>query len=637
MTMPDDFCKNKGELKSFFFDLITDDGYSANLSALNQRLVHFLKDKTHATSVSLYLYNKWKDRYYLEQSTELIEKQSSYYSLLSTQLKEIQQHQGIKGDILNATSLWANEAGRTAYIVLLKKNVSATVKFGFIYLEFEDESETDSLIHFLDLVGIETSRLLESLKRHYGSLNEDERYEQLYRVTAKFHSSMNMDDVLGEIIQTLNEVYPSFDCVLLLSHDNSNHRDLPIRGLQYGSDSANQAAAQAYLTGSVQFEDSLVDGRSVLYTPLKGKQGIYGVLQVTAPNTLVFPKQEVGFIELLANTAGSALENAQLYQQSRRLISDLQLINKTSHRLNSNLRLTDTISFMTEQITTSFDAEEIGFLMFLANGQSEVLAGSSEYFLSDDCQHLVQFINKKIKKENDALFIGDLSLDENIKEKKFRSLMAVPMIQSGDLKGAVYVLNQNPYHFSFEKFKLLQSLIHHSTLAFTNSMLREELEKMVITDHLTKLYSRNYLDEKIQQSMNFDALGAFLIIDIDNFKLVNDTYGHQVGDEVIIQVANIIKKSIRDLDVGARWGGEELAIYLPRATLEIGMMVAKRLVKRVAEETNPKVTISCGISIWSKERNDSVKKLFNRADEALYKAKQTGKNRVVIHENNLDL
>ena len=156
------------------------------------------------------------------------------------------------------------------------------------------------------------------------------------------------------------------------------------------------------------------------------------------------------------------------------------------------------------------------------------------------------------------------------------------------------VVHSAPYAFSFDTFKLLKSLIHHSTLAFTNTILREELEKMVITDHLTKLYSRNYLDEKIKESMGIDGEGTFIIIDIDDFKSINDTYGHQIGDDVIIQVAQIIQANIRSTDVGARWGGEELAIYLPRVSMETGIQIAERLVIKVREESNPKITVSCG-------------------------------------------
>jgi diguanylate cyclase (GGDEF)-like protein len=191
-------------------------------------------------------------------------------------------------------------------------------------------------------------------------------------------------------------------------------------------------------------------------------------------------------------------------------------------------------------------------------------------------------------------------------------------------------MHSSPYHFSFETFKLLQSLIHHSTLAFTNSMLREELEKMVVTDHLTKLYSRSYLDDRIHQSMNEDHEGTFMLVDIDDFKLVNDTYGHQVGDEIIIQVANLINSNIRSTDIGARWGGEELALYLPGVSLSAGVLIAERIVRKVCQITDPQVTISCGISYWSRGKKDSYAALFKRADRALYTAKNTGKNKVII-------
>nr|WP_249316887.1 GGDEF domain-containing protein [Bacillus sp. FJAT-50079] len=155
---------------------------------------------------------------------------------------------------------------------------------------------------------------------------------------------------------------------------------------------------------------------------------------------------------------------------------------------------------------------------------------------------------------------------------------------------------------------------------------------MVITDQLTQLYARNYLDEAIKRSMKIDQEGTFILVDLDDFKAVNDTYGHQIGDEVLIQVAESIRKHLRSTDIGARWGGEELAIYLPGVSLEDGIAVARRLREYVPKETSPKVTISCGISSWKYEQEDEVKNLFNRADTALYEAKRGGKNQIAIKQ-----
>lgn len=476
----------------------------------------------------------------------------------------------------------------------------------------------------------ECTKLLEQAFHINKIILEEQRYKQLYRVTEKFHSSMSMDDVLKEIIDTLQEVYPSFSYYLMLSHDNNNHADLPIKDLEYGSE--NDASTQAYVTGTVQFEDSVAEKHSVLYAPLKGRQGIYGVLQVVAPNSLVFPENEVEFIILLANTAGSALENAQLYQQSKRLISNLQLINETSHRLNSNLRLNETMSYMKKQIIKSFRAQEVGFVYLMPDGESKLLEGSTRFFHTAESEPYLSYTKEKIDIDKESLFIGDLHIRSMDLKSSYRSLMAVPMVENNRVKGFAVVLHQKPYYFTFEMFKLLQSLIHHSSLALTNSMLREELEKMVITDHLTKLYSRNYLDQKIHESMEEDEEGTFILIDIDDFKKVNDTYGHQVGDEILIQVAKLIDCNIRESDVGARWGGEELAIYLPRVPLQLGVSIAERLLETVSEMSSPRITISCGVSYWKHDRTDNAKALFKRADEALYLAKNSGKNKVLIQE-----
>lgn len=185
--------------------------------------------------------------------------------------------------------------------------------------------------------------------------------------------------------------------------------------------------------------------------------------------------------------------------------------------------------------------------------------------------------------------------------------------------------------FTFNQFKLLESLIYHSTLAFINSMLHEEMQRLAITDQLTRLYSRNYLDEKINESMQSDMQGTFILFDIDDFKQVNDTYGHLTGDDVIIQVSNLILANKRSTDIAARWGGEELALYLPEVDITQGMRVAERLVNVVQKSTSPSVTLSGGIAYWKMTTpNDTVTKLFNRADQALYEAKRAGKNQVVV-------
>ncbi len=614
-------------LKSRFFDIIDTENRLFHYEKLLNEMLLAIKTLTGAEEVILYGCNEWKQEFFIEASTNPSFQPNDLPKDISC--IELKAWERENREIRNTLG----EMQREKRMLPLMKDEQL---LGCIFLKGGFDSFNSLPLNILQELSEECGKFLDKAHRLARIISEENRYKQLYRVTEKFHSSMDMDMVLGEIIYTLQEVYPTFTYYLLLSQDNKNHGDLPIRDLEY--DSENIAAMQAYVTGAVQFEDSVQEKRSVLYAPLKGKQGVYGVLQVIAPNTLMFPKNEVEFITLLANTAGSALENAQLYQQSKRLIADLQLINETSHRLNSNLRLTEMIMFMSEQIIHSFDAEEAGFILLSPDGiHTSIIEGSTDFFHTKEASPYIRYIHEKITNERESLFIGDFSLQNQGPISHFKSIMAVPMIQSGALKGFALVMHRSPYHFSFETFKLLQSLIHHSTLAFTNSMLREELEKMVVTDHLTKLYSRSYLDDRIHQSMNEDHEGTFILIDIDDFKAINDTYGHQVGDNVIIQVANIINGDLRGTDIGARWGGEELAVYLPGVSLEAGTVIAQRLVSKVFENSNPQVTISCGVSYWSRGRKDSYPDLFKRADRALYTAKQSGKNKVVIKsdENSL--
>ncbi|WP_153123994.1 diguanylate cyclase domain-containing protein [Peribacillus tepidiphilus] len=613
-------------LKSAFYELMDFNTSLFEYDTFIAKVLESLKQFLNASEVSLYKCNEWKGQLFLEYSTNPVKKGKD--QPLNIACEEIEKAISEKEYFYCNFPIVDFEE----YELVLPINGEG-LPFGLLAFKESVEKFPSYDVTFFAVLTKECTNLLKTAANIAKIVAEEKRYKQLFRVTEKFHSSMNMDAVLGEIIYTLQEVYPSFTYFLLLSHDNNNHENLPIKDLEY--DSENIAAMQAYVTGTVQIEDSIQERKSVLYAPLKGKQGVYGVLQVISSDTLVFPKNEVEFITLLANTAGSALENAQLYQQSKRLVADLQLINETSHCLNSNLRLTETINYMRGQISKSFNAKEVGFIMISSQNETKPLQGSSDFFKSNEATRYIQYIFDKINKDKESIFIGDLKFSDEKEEAKYKSIMAVPMVQSEELKGFAIVLHEQPYYFSFEMFKLLQSLIHHSTLAFTNSILREELENMVVTDHLTKLFSRNYLDEKLKESMKVDKEGAFILMDIDHFKKVNDTFGHQVGDDVLVQVAGLIKSSIRNSDIGARWGGEELAIYLPRVNLSIGKTIAERIRRKVEENTDPNITVSCGVSYWNTGLKDTTITLFKRADDALYIAKNSGRNRVVVQNQTL--
>ena len=160
-----------------------------------------------------------------------------------------------------------------------------------------------------------------------------------------------------------------------------------------------------------------------------------------------------------------------------------------------------------------------------------------------------------------------------------------------------------------------------------------ELEKLSITDNLTGIYNRIKLDEVLINQLNrancYKEIFGVIMIDIDYFKKVNDTYGHQVGDITLIEISKLLQKSIRSSDTLGRWGGEEFMIICPHTDL-IGMKkLANNIRIKIENYTFPIIknkTASFGITIY--KENDNLEKIISRADNALYVSKDKGRNRV---------
>ncbi|WP_083991171.1 sensor domain-containing diguanylate cyclase [Alkalihalobacillus pseudalcaliphilus] len=454
----------------------------------------------------------------------------------------------------------------------------------------------------------------------------------LLQVTKKLNSSMKSDAVIMEIIDVIQEVFIGLTVKVLVTHEWTENEHTKKYVLNYRDNGESATIDKVYLSGKIEMDINERERTRKVYAPLRGRQGIYGVFEISTDIRRLFTKNELAFIELLADIGGNALENAELYQQSQQLIYDLQLINQTSKEINSNLKFTDTVDFIKHTIIKAFDAEEIGILLTNQNQELSLIKGSTSYFQENGINQELGGLIERLTREMDAIYIARAHVDPILKDFPYQSVLTIPMMRTKKLEGLFIVMHREPVHFSFDHFKLLQAIIQHCTLAFTNSMIHEELERLVITDHLTDLYARGYLNNSIEKSFQNDREGAFLLLDIDNFKQINDTYGHQVGDEILVQVGNLLKEKTRQRDIVARWGGEELAVYLPQADRETGYAVASRIVKAIAHHTEPKVTVSCGISFWEKSvpETKQLKDLFEKADKALYAAKNSGKNKVVM-------
>ena len=172
------------------------------------------------------------------------------------------------------------------------------------------------------------------------------------------------------------------------------------------------------------------------------------------------------------------------------------------------------------------------------------------------------------------------------------------------------------------------------------------LEKESITDSLTGLYNRRYLDRRLEEELDrakrYALPLSILLVDIDHFKTVNDTYGHQAGDLVLSYLGKLVLNAVRTSDIAARYGGEELLVIAPNTPILPAGALAERLRQHIeshelvltsesSKRQSIHITVSIGVAI-SSQRIDDIRKLVQEADEALYRAKQEGRNRVIVQE-----
>ena len=215
--------------------------------------------------------------------------------------------------------------------------------------------------------------------------------------------------------------------------------------------------------------------------------------------------------------------------------------------------------------------------------------------------------------------------------------MAVPVVSEGRLFGVIAVYGHGTgAEFKDEDVNTLQTLARQTEVAIGNVFLHDETRRQARTDGTTGLWNRREFElrarETVKEATRFEEPFGVILVDIDNFKQVNDKYDHSTGDAALIHVASMLSAATREIDVVARWGGEEFIVLLPRAGVEETEVVAERV--RSMIEAEPVVygssviplTVSIGYAVYDEDGSTSDV-LFKAADAALLRAKRNGKNR----------
>jgi diguanylate cyclase (GGDEF)-like protein len=223
-----------------------------------------------------------------------------------------------------------------------------------------------------------------------------------------------------------------------------------------------------------------------------------------------------------------------------------------------------------------------------------------------------------------------------------RSVLCVPIFSRKRPAAVLELVNKVGKPFDRHDLHLLTHLAEQASIALERATLQEQAVSLGVTDELTKLYNTRYLDQALDREARrcrrYGSIMALIFLDLDEFKRINDQHGHLMGSQCLTELAQIMMKSVRDVDILARYGGDEFVVILPETTVSTARAVAERLHEAITSHIflseqgiKARLTASLGIAGFP-DHAQSKEELLRKADEAMYRAKAEGPNKIHVAE-----
>ncbi|MCX7990436.1 MAG: sensor domain-containing diguanylate cyclase [Proteobacteria bacterium] len=398
---------------------------------------------------------------------------------------------------------------------------------------------------------------------------------------------------------------------------------------------------------SLNYYDRYVPIKSFLGIPVFLNEKVFGVLFIDALEGDIFTKETENILRISASQIEDALQNTRLLQQINQQSKEFKALYDASKNMLTFVKLEETIGGFLELLRPFIKYDYAIMTLKDEEGVQKIKVqkglddGIIDKTVSDNtlaCWTIKHKTMLDIKDYGEKKRKVPL-LSDDIKIKYVNRLIIMPIIiENEEQEGTLILCFREEGPTEYEK-NLLEILTNQLTISIAKALYVEKINMMATTDGLTGVYNHRHFQERfselLERGKRYDEIFSLILLDIDFFKKVNDTYGHPVGDLVLKKVSQKIKSSTRKIDIVARYGGEEFAIILPNNSKDSAYKFAERLRKEISDMTvvfesgKLNVTVSMGIAEFPVDGTEK-KDLLEKADKCLYEAKKQGRNRVIV-------
>ncbi|MDM8522150.1 GAF domain-containing protein [Desulfococcaceae bacterium HSG8] len=556
--------------------------------------------------------------------------------------------------------LFENVRSELAIPIALRKTI-----LGVIYIASRSQDAFDKKdIHMLEVISEELSLIIRDMDDLSKLIRKNKQMEIMRRIGKVAIQSFDLKAFFDDIVNLVYEMFGYHHVAIFIYEKLSQELELvsyvgePMKTLEVGDKISVREGISGFVarsgkyylcndtTKEKKYLDKLINTKSELAIPIQFEDRVLGVINIESSKLNQFESADVEIFLRITDQVSYTLVNAELYKKQTSAHNLLLNLNTLGREVNATFDIKKILSVVIRKLPLYAECRLISVFFYdpgkkilnLAAHNLPDMQGQEPFSISADDNRLMS----RVITLKHSIHVSDIEEELGIlkgtryETKSFLNILLCYQNRIIGILNLTDKLEGNP--FTSEEFYLIHSFGEHLSNAIVNSEKYQEILELSITDGLTGLYVhrffQNTLEKEIARAKRHQAPLSLILIDFDNFKQFNDSFGHQIGDIILREIAVLVRKEIREYDIACRYGGEEFGIVLPSTSLLQAKSLANRLREKVAAHTIEmgstvmSITISQGVAEYSPETDKDA--FIRQTDMALFRAKEEGRDRVCI-------